>query len=64
MDFSPIISQMMRYVILYLIPLIILLAILRSPWFKGLIGEFIVNASGKLMLDKMNTILSRMLLYQ
>lgn len=52
MDFSPIISQMMRYVILYLIPLIILLAILRSPWFKGLIGEFIVNASGKLMLDK------------
>jgi len=52
MDFSPVISQMIKYIVLYLMPLIILLAILKSPWFKGLIGEFIVNALGKLMLDK------------
>jgi len=28
------------------------LAILKSPWFKGIIGEFIVNLSTKLMLNK------------
>lgn len=43
---------MIKYVILYLIPLIILLEVLKSPWIKGLIGEFIVNALGKLMLNK------------
>jgi len=51
MDFSPIISQMMS-VLWYLIPIAILLAVLKSPWFKGVFGEFIVNTSAKLMLDK------------
>jgi len=36
----------------YLIPLGILAAILKSAWFKGIIGEFIVNLSAKLFLDK------------
>ncbi|MGP8153034.1 MAG: NERD domain-containing protein [Smithella sp.] len=52
MDLSPVINPMIRCVVLYLIPLIFLLAILRSPWFKDFVGEFIVNTLGKLMIDK------------
>jgi hypothetical protein len=36
----------------YFIPLVLLLAILRSPWFKGHLGEFTVNVSARLFLDK------------
>lgn len=52
MDFSPVIKQIMIDVIFILIPLAILIGILKSPWFKGLTGEFIVNVLTKLMLDK------------
>ncbi len=51
MDFSPIISQVVS-VLWYLIPIGILAAILKSAWFKGIVGEFIVNVSAKLFLDK------------
>ena len=51
MDFSPIINQVVG-VLWYLIPLGILAAILKSSWFKGIVGEFIVNLSAKLFLDK------------
>lgn len=36
----------------YLIPIALLAGILKSPWFKGVVGEFIVNFSAKLLLDK------------
>lgn len=36
----------------YFIPFIIILALLRSPWFKGVFGEFQVNLAAKLFLDK------------
>lgn len=52
MDFSSVANQIIKYTIFYLIPFIILLEVLKSPRFKGLSGEFIVNALGKLMLDK------------
>jgi len=42
----------MNNIFLFLILFVILAAILNSPWFKGKIGEFIVNISAKLMLDK------------
>lgn len=51
MDFSPIINQILG-VLWYLIPIAILAGILKSPWFKGVAGEFIVNLSAKLLLDK------------
>lgn len=51
MDFSPIISQVFG-ALWYLIPLVILAAIVKSPWFKGLMGEFVVNLSAKWMLDQ------------
>ena len=52
MDFSPMINQIVRMVILYLIPITILVAILKSPWFKGASGEFIVNILAKMILNK------------
>lgn len=36
----------------YLIPLFILAAVIKSPWFKGKAGEAVVNLSAKLFLDK------------
>ena len=38
--------------LLFLIPLVIIVGILKSPWFKGKFGEFCVNLSAKLFLDK------------
>lgn len=35
----------------YLIPLAILAAVIKSPWFKGKAGEAVVNLSAKLFLD-------------
>jgi restriction system protein len=51
MEFLPIINQIVD-VLWYLIPIAILAGILKSPWFKGVVGEFIVNYSAKLLLDK------------
>ena len=51
MDFGPIISQLVS-ILGYLIPIGILAAIFKSAWFKGVVGEFIVNVSAKLFLDK------------
>jgi hypothetical protein len=36
----------------YLIPIFIVIVIARTSWFKGKLGEFIVNISAKLFLDK------------
>jgi ribosomal protein L37AE/L43A len=52
MDLTPVIKQIIHYVIFILFPLAILIGILKSPWFKGLTGEFLVNVLGKLLLDK------------
>lgn len=49
MDFTPIIKQVL--VLWYLIPIIILLTFLKTPWFKGWVGEMIVKISIKLFLN-------------
>ena len=36
----------------YLIPLAILVAVIKSPWFKGETAESVVNFSTRLSLDK------------
>ncbi len=36
----------------YFIPILILIALLKTPWFKGIIGEFQVNLAAKLFLNK------------
>ena len=51
MDFTPIINQILG-TFWYLIPLAILAVVLKSAWFKGVVGEFIVNLSARLFLDK------------
>lgn len=55
MNFTPIINQvigMLWYLILIGILIAILKSILKSAWFKGIVGEFIVNLMAKLFLDK------------
>lgn len=51
MDFSPIIQQVFN-ALWYLIPLAILAGIFKSPWFKGIAGEFLVNTAARLFLPK------------
>lgn len=50
MDFSPISDLVFTY-IWYAIPIAIFTVVLKSPWFKGAVGELIVNLSAKLLLD-------------
>ena len=51
MDFIPIIQQVFN-ALWYLIPLAILAGIFKSPWFKGMAGEFLVNTAARLFLPK------------
>ncbi len=51
MDLSPFISVFFNMFCI-LIPLFVLVAVLKSPWFKGVIGEFIVNIAAKIFLNK------------
>ncbi len=51
MDFSPIIIQALG-TLWYLVPLALLVGLIKSPWFKGTMGEFAVNMAVKLLLDK------------
>ncbi len=36
----------------FVIPILIILAIFKTAWFKGVFGEFLVNLMAKLRLDK------------
>lgn len=51
MDFSlalqPLIASLW-----YLIPVLIIVGLIGSPWFKGKLGEFLVNVSARYFLDK------------
>ena len=51
MDITPLINQLFS-MLWYLIPLAILAGIFKSPWFKGVLGEFQVNLLLKLFLSK------------
>ncbi len=51
MDLTVILSPLFG-MLSYLIPIVILIELLKSSWFKGVFGEFIVNVLAKLMLDK------------
>ncbi len=51
MDFTPILNQIYG-TLWYLVPLFVIATLFKSSWFKGVMGEFIVNLSAKLFLDK------------
>lgn len=42
---------------LFLLPLLLLVILARTAWFKGLLGEFLVNLSVHLFLDKSDYLL-------
>jgi hypothetical protein len=50
MDFTPIIRAVGS--LWYLLPLFLLVGLAKSPWFKGVMGEFVINVSIRLLLDK------------
>lgn len=50
MDFTPLLKQVL--LLWYFIPILLFLGILKTPWFKGLIGEAMVNIAIKLFLNK------------
>ncbi|MBK1874962.1 NERD domain-containing protein [Marinobacter sp. 1-3A] len=50
MDLSPI-YQLLNTALWYLLPLVIIAGLIKSPWFKGKFGEFLVNLSARWFLD-------------
>ena len=36
----------------YLLPLLLIATLVKSPWFKGMIGEWLINVSIRLFLDQ------------
>lgn len=51
MEFSPIFDTIFNYT-WFLIPIFIFAMIIRTPWFKGVLGEFQVNLLIKVFLNK------------
>jgi len=51
MDLTAILSPLLG-MFWYLIPVLVVISLLKSSWFKGVLGEFIVNILAKLMLNK------------
>ena len=51
MDFTPIVSSFMS-TFWYFIPIFVIIAIFKTPWFKGFFGEGMVNLAAKLFLKK------------
>lgn len=49
-DFSTIFAQLLSF--WWLLPLFVAAAIFKTPWFKGLIGEVMVNIIARMQLDK------------
>lgn len=51
MDLSPAYQPLIA-ALWYLLPLAIMAGLIKSPWFKGKFGEFLVNLSARCFLDK------------
>ncbi len=50
MDFTPILKALAGF--WYLIPLFLFVGVSRTPWFKGYMGELVVNLATRFLLDK------------
>jgi restriction system protein len=48
MDYLPIINQIFK--LWWLIPILLAIGVLKSPWFKGILGEALVKLAAKLKL--------------
>lgn len=49
MDFSPFYQSLLS--LWYLIPLLLIIFIIKTSWFKGVMGEFVINVLAKWKLD-------------
>lgn len=49
-DVSTILTPLLQ--LWYLLPIVLIVAFFRTPWGKGIIGEFLVNTATRLKLDK------------
>lgn len=49
MDFSPLLHSLTAF--WYLIPIGILAGVIKTPWFKGVMGEFVINVFARWKLD-------------
>jgi len=48
MDYSPIINEMFK--LWWVIPILLVIAVFKTPWFKGLLGEALVKFAARLRL--------------
>ena len=51
MDLTPVINQFI-HAFWFLFPIAALAVIIKTPWFKGVVGEFIVNIAARIFLNK------------
>ncbi|QXW28088.1 NERD domain-containing protein [Aeromonas sanarellii] len=51
MDFTPVIALLLS-LLWYLLPLLLIATVIKTPWFKGMVGEWFLNLSIRLFLDK------------
>ncbi|MGY3887821.1 nuclease-related domain-containing protein [Aeromonas aquatica] len=51
MDFTPVITLLLAQ-LWYLLPLLLIATVIKTPWFKGMVGEWFLNLSIRLFLDK------------
>ncbi|RQM78674.1 NERD domain-containing protein [Aeromonas jandaei] len=51
MDFTPVIAVLLGQ-LWYLLPLLLIAALIKTPWFKGMIGEAFINLGIRLFLDQ------------
>jgi hypothetical protein len=47
---TSLLDQLMAQMV-YILPVLVLVTLFKSRWFKGKLGEFLVNTSAKLRLD-------------
>lgn len=51
MDFPPVFALLLSQ-LGYLLPLLLIATLIKTPWFKGIIGEWFINLSIRLFLDQ------------
>ncbi|MGY3860090.1 NERD domain-containing protein [Aeromonas lacus] len=51
MDFTPVITVLLGQ-LWYLLPLLLITTLIKTPWFKGMIGEAFINLGIRLFLDQ------------
>ena len=52
MDFTPVITQVWSMFAWIILPLVLIVGIFKSSWFKGILGEWLVSWVARRRLDK------------